>query len=24
VITPPSLVAILGEGWQPVVPLFHR
>ncbi|HWX08547.1 MAG TPA: hypothetical protein VNY33_01095 [Gaiellaceae bacterium] len=23
-ITPPSLVAILRQDWQPVVPLFHR
>jgi hypothetical protein len=23
VITPPSLVAVLRSGWQPVVPLFH-
>ncbi|MGZ5319590.1 MAG: hypothetical protein ACXWZD_13530 [Actinomycetota bacterium] len=23
VITPPSLVAVLREGWDPVVPLFH-
>jgi hypothetical protein len=24
VITPPSLAAILRNGWQPAVPLFHR
>ena len=23
VITPPSLVAVLKAGWQPLVPLFH-
>ncbi|MFB3738386.1 MAG: hypothetical protein ACE14W_05415, partial [Candidatus Velamenicoccus archaeovorus] len=23
VLTPPSLVALLGEGWEPVVPLLH-
>ena len=22
-ITPPSLVAVLGAGWEPVVPLLH-
>jgi hypothetical protein len=23
-ITPPSLVAVLRSGWQPLVPLLHR
>jgi hypothetical protein len=23
VITPPSLIAVLGEGWDPVVPMLH-
>jgi hypothetical protein len=23
VVTPPSLVAVLGSGWSPLVPLFH-